>query len=99
MKGSVDSIETFGLVDGPGIRTVIFLNGCSLRCKFCHNPETWKIGELNYTSDEIVEKVPAPKGDINAPTKAINIPINLSIRRFIIYNYSKLKCFAIIDCL
>ena len=55
--GSVDSIETFGLVDGPGIRTVIFLNGCSLRCKFCHNPETWKIKELNYTSEEIVEKV------------------------------------------
>lgn len=57
MMGSVDSIETFGLVDGPGIRTVIFLNGCSLRCKFCHNPETWKIKELNYTSEEIVEKV------------------------------------------
>ena len=57
MKGSVDSIETFGLVDGPGIRTVIFLNGCSLRCKFCHNPETWNLKELNYTSEEIVEKV------------------------------------------
>ena len=57
MKGSIDSIETFGLVDGPGIRTVVFLNGCSLRCKFCHNPETWKIKELNYTSEEIVEKV------------------------------------------
>lgn len=57
MKGSIDSIETFGLVDGPGIRTVIFLNGCSLRCKFCHNPETWNLKELNYTSDEIVEKV------------------------------------------
>lgn len=57
MKGSVDSIETFGLVDGPGIRTVVFLNGCSLRCKFCHNPETWNLKELNYTSDEIVEKV------------------------------------------
>ena len=57
MMGSVDSIETFGLVDGPGIRTVIFLNGCILRCKFCHNPETWKIKELNYTSEEIVEKV------------------------------------------
>ena len=40
-KGSIDSIETFGLVDGPGIRTVVFLNGCSLRCKFCHNPEMW----------------------------------------------------------
>lgn len=57
MKGSVDSIETFGLVDGPGIRTVIFLNGCSLRCKFCHNPETWHIKKLNCTSEEVVEKV------------------------------------------
>lgn len=65
MKGSVDSIETFGLVDGPGIRTVIFLNGCSLRCKFCHNPETWKIKEFNYTSDEIVEKVKRNKPYFN----------------------------------
>jgi len=56
MQGSINSIETFGLVDGPGIRTVIFLNGCNLRCKYCHNPETWKMQELNYTSDEIVHK-------------------------------------------
>lgn len=56
-KGSIASIETFGLVDGPGIRTVIFLNGCNLRCKFCHNPEMWKMGEENYTSEEIVKKV------------------------------------------
>lgn len=57
IKGSVDSIETFGLVDGPGIRTVVFLNGCSLRCKFCHNPETWVLSEKNYTADDIVKKV------------------------------------------
>lgn len=57
MLGSVNSIETFGLVDGPGIRTVIFLNGCNLRCKFCHNPEMWKIGELNYTPEDILKKV------------------------------------------
>lgn len=56
-KASIDSIETFGLVDGPGIRTVIFLNGCNLRCKFCHNPEMWKIKEENYTDEEIVQKV------------------------------------------
>lgn len=56
-KGSIDSIETFGLVDGPGIRTVVFLNGCGLRCKFCHNPEMWKMGELNYTPEEITKKV------------------------------------------
>lgn len=56
-KGSIDSIETFGLVDGPGIRTVVFLNGCGLRCKFCHNPEMWHIRDYNYTSDEIVAKI------------------------------------------
>ena len=57
MKASVDSIETFGLVDGPGIRTVIFLNGCNLRCKFCHNPETWKMKEQNYSVQDIIDKV------------------------------------------
>lgn len=56
-KGSINSIETFGLVDGPGIRTVIFLNGCKLRCKYCHNPEMWHMQDLNYTPEEILEKV------------------------------------------
>lgn len=57
MKASIDSIETFGLVDGPGIRTVIFFNGCKLRCKYCHNPEMWTKKDNNYTVDEIVHKV------------------------------------------
>ena len=57
MKASIDSIETFGLVDGPGIRTVVFLNKCNLRCKFCHNPETWTMKEPNYTSEEIVDRI------------------------------------------
>lgn len=61
MKGSIDSVETFGLVDGPGIRTVVFLNGCNLRCKFCHNPEMWKFREFNYTPEEIVAKVKRSK--------------------------------------
>lgn len=55
--GSVDSIETMGLVDGPGIRTVVFLNGCKLRCKFCHNPETWHLSEANYSPDELVNRI------------------------------------------
>ena len=57
IKGAVDSIETFGLVDGPGIRTVIFLSGCRLRCKYCHNPEMWQMKNPNYTVDELVTKV------------------------------------------
>lgn len=57
LKGSVDSIESMGLVDGPGIRTVVFLTGCKLRCKYCHNPEMWKRRENNYTPEELVAKI------------------------------------------
>lgn len=57
MKASIDSIESFGLVDGPGIRTVIFFNGCKLRCKYCHNPEMWNKKEENYSVDDIVNKI------------------------------------------
>ena len=57
IKGSIDSIESMGLVDGPGIRTVIFMNGCRLRCKYCHNPEMWTKKENNITPEEIVKKV------------------------------------------
>lgn len=57
MQGSVNSLETFGLVDGPGIRVVVFLNGCSLRCKFCHNPEMWQKGIDNTTVEELVNKI------------------------------------------
>lgn len=55
--GSISSIETFGLVDGPGIRTVVFLNGCKLRCLFCHNPEMFIKKENNYTPEELVKKI------------------------------------------
>lgn len=57
IKGSVSKIETLGLVDGPGIRTVVFLSGCKLRCKYCHNPEMWQIQVPNYTPEELTEKI------------------------------------------
>ena len=58
MKTYINKIETFALSDGPGIRTVLFFQGCKLRCKFCHNPESWNIiKDTNYTEDEILDKV------------------------------------------
>lgn len=56
--GYINSIETMGLVDGPGIRFVVFMQGCHLRCLYCHNPETWTLkGNLQMTPKELVDKI------------------------------------------
>jgi Pyruvate-formate lyase-activating enzyme len=58
MNGKIHSIESMGLVDGPGIRTVIFFQGCKLRCAYCHNPDTWAtFGGKEIDSSELIKKV------------------------------------------
>ena len=57
MKGYIHSIESFGTVDGPGIRFVVFLQGCPMRCLYCHNPDTWDMQNGKQVSvDEIISE-------------------------------------------
>lgn len=56
-KAFVHSFETFGSVDGPGVRFIVFLQGCRMRCQYCHNPDSWKIGGGDeFTAQEILDK-------------------------------------------
>lgn len=89
----VHSIESFGTVDGPGIRFVLFLQGCHLQCKYCHNRDTWDINGGNYKSlDDIFDKIIRYKNYIS-PNGGVTITGGEPLLqvKFLIELFTKLK--------
>lgn len=73
VKGYYHSIDTFGAVDGRGIRYVLFMSGCSLGCKFCHNPDTWEQGNKVITAAEILKDYKRYRPFYNASSGGITV--------------------------
>lgn len=57
MKGRINSFQSMGAVDGPGIRFVVFMQGCPLRCVYCHNPDTWSLSGDEYGVDDVYQRI------------------------------------------
>ena len=98
----VHSIESFGTVDGPGIRFVLFLQGCHLQCKYCHNRDTWDINGGEYKSlDEIFEKIKKYKNYIIPSGGGITVTGGEPLLqvKFLIELFKKVKQEGITTCI
>lgn len=95
--GNIHSFESFGTVDGPGVRFVIFMQGCCLSCKYCHNRDTWQLNSgKKYSSDDVLEKILKyknyimPNGGVTVTGGEPLLQVN-----FLIELFSKLKSHGI----
>ena len=97
----VHSVETFGAVDGPGIRFVLFLQGCHLQCKYCHNRDTWDMNNGSYKSlDKIFDKIMNYKNYIT-PNGGVTVSGGEPLLqvKFLIELFTKLKKKKIHTCI
>ena len=91
--GNIHSFESFGTVDGPGVRFVIFMQGCSLSCKYCHNRDTWELNKgTKYSADELIDIILKYKNYI-LPTGGVTATGGEPLLqvKFLIELFSKLK--------
>lgn len=101
MEGRIHSFESLGAVDGPGVRFVVFMQGCALKCKYCQNRDTWNLkGGTTYSSDEIVDKILRYKNYI-MPNGGVTISGGepLLQTKFLIELFTKLKKYNIHTCI
>lgn len=76
LKGRIHSFESFGAVDGPGIRYIVFMQGCHLKCKYCQNRDTWDVSSpdsIECTTDEVLNKILKYKNYIKASDGGVTI--------------------------
>lgn len=76
LKGRIHSFESFGAVDGPGIRYIVFMQGCHLKCKYCQNRDTWDVSNpdsIECTTDEVLNKILKYKNYIKASDGGVTI--------------------------
>lgn len=102
LYAKVHSIESFGALDGPGIRFVLFLQGCTLQCKYCHNRDTWGINGGEYKSlEEILEKIKRYKAYMKFSNGGVTVTGGEPLLqvKFLIELFKKLKQENIHTCI
>ncbi len=101
MKGRIHSFESLGAVDGPGIRFIIFMQGCHLKCKYCQNRDTWDLkGGIEYETDDVLDKILRYKNYIT-PNGGVTISGGEPLLQvdFLIELFEKLKKEKIHTCI
>lgn len=101
MEGRIHSFESLGAVDGPGVRFVVFMQGCSLKCKYCQNRDTWDLhGGTTYSVEELIEKILRYKNYI-MPNGGVTISGGepLLQAKFLIELFTELKKYNIHTCI
>lgn len=102
MIGKIHSFESFGTVDGPGIRFIIFMQGCPLKCKYCHNRDTWDFsGGTEYSVEEIIPMIKKVKPYIDSSGGGVTVSGGepLAQAQFVCELFKKLKELNIHTCI